>query len=292
MPTLLTTMSPAGDPRESKATGNGLQKTSIGGQVWALASRDQASSRSVQAVIEDAAGSDNHSYLLWIAAEMRGHVWEAVHCPNANHVLQKVITEVGGKCGPESVQFIIDELLGRRPTYAALQACRHKFACRIPQRLMEVCHPSQVERLVQGILTDARSLCTHQFGNYVIQHILDFGTECQVQHILKMLQENAKEMMANDVASLVLTKAYQSNNIDLGSKAALARVLLQEQDLFCSMACSRSRHQAAKLTIEVLENPGRRSACHALSLSGHLRRLKASSRGRALASIIECYLRS
>mmetsp|Transcript_5464 Transcript_5464/g.10411 ORF Transcript_5464/g.10411 Transcript_5464/m.10411 type:complete len:404 (+) Transcript_5464:62-1273(+) len=253
MPTLLAAMHSPGNPQECEAPGSGFQQCSISGKVWAL-SRDPATCRVVQGAFDEAARRGDRQALLSLAGEMKGHVWEAARCPHANYVLQKLITVVAQQCGPESVQFVIDELLCRRP-HIALQASRHKFGCRIPQRLLEVCHPQQVERLVEAILLDAKNLCTHPLGNYVIQSILDFGTEHQVHRVLQMLHLNAAEMMANDAASAVLTKGLKSQKAAAPDKAALAGAMLADAELFNCMARTRHGHQVAKLTMEVVEQP-------------------------------------
>lgn len=251
-----------------------------------MLSRDAQSCRKVQDEFDLAASNADTERILELAAEMHGHVWEASRCPHANFVLQKLILISAMHCGPQSVQFVVNELLFKRSTHAAVRASQHKFACRIVQRLLEVCSPEQVERLVAAILTDAAKLCTDPFGNYVMQHILDYGNKQQAHSIMLVLTMNAEDMSANDAACAVLTKGLSRGSPE--DQVALARALLANQELFISMACSRHGHQAANLTIQVLDEPDRYNACR--ELSRYLNRLRTSGRwGRVLAATIDLY---
>ncbi|CAK0893103.1 unnamed protein product [Prorocentrum cordatum] len=121
--------------------------------------------RRVQQALDDARGPEACGRL---AAELRGHVWDALRCPHANFVLQKCITTAS----PDACQFIVDELL-QRGHGALAQAARHRYGCRIVERLLERCRPEQVEQIVDCILDDAVTLCMHPYGNYVAQHLLE-----------------------------------------------------------------------------------------------------------------------
>eukprot|EP00913_Durusdinium_trenchii_P035379 g33108.t1 len=92
-----------------------------------------------------------------------------MRCPHANHVLQKCIT-----CSrPQDCQFIVDEIMACNG-FVEL-AARHKYGCRIIQRLLERC-PLQVERIAAAILSDVSGIARHPYGNYVLQNLLEHGT--------------------------------------------------------------------------------------------------------------------
>eukprot|EP00406_Dinophysis_acuminata_P033195 CAMPEP_0179362814 /NCGR_PEP_ID=MMETSP0797-20121207/81202_1 /TAXON_ID=47934 /ORGANISM="Dinophysis acuminata, Strain DAEP01" /LENGTH=321 /DNA_ID=CAMNT_0021078243 /DNA_START=1 /DNA_END=963 /DNA_ORIENTATION=+ len=61
---------------------------------------------------------------LALAGALKGHVWEALKSPHANHVLQRCIAVLP----PGQIDFILNELQGR-----AVDAARHHFGCRILQ---------------------------------------------------------------------------------------------------------------------------------------------------------------
>merc|ERR1719326_2532951 len=77
------------------------------GCIWRL-STDGQGCRLVQEVLTDAACDDER---IVVASELHTHVWEALRCPNANHVLQKCIDTMR----PADSQFIIDEILEGGP---------------------------------------------------------------------------------------------------------------------------------------------------------------------------------
>merc|ERR1740123_724110 len=114
--------------------------------------------------------------------ELRGHVAKALRCPNANHVLQKCIATVNS----EYLQFIIDELLGR--SGLVTQAARHRYGCRIVQQLLKKCSHEQVQGIAGLLLEDATMLSCHSFGNFVMQHLLEYGTEDQRLCLIRTLE--------------------------------------------------------------------------------------------------------
>ena len=51
----------------------------------------------------------------------------------------------------------------------------HPYGCRVVQRLLEHCLKSQKEELLKELLLYIDQLIQDQYGNYVVQHILDHG---------------------------------------------------------------------------------------------------------------------
>merc|ERR1712218_69696 len=111
-----------------------------------------------------------------------------MRCPHANHVLQKCITLLQ----PDDVQFIVDELLGRDGLM--VQATKHRYGCRIVQQLLKRCPSEQVERIVEVLLSDALALSCHPFGNFVMQCLLEHGTEDQRYRMICTLERTASSV--------------------------------------------------------------------------------------------------
>jgi len=214
---------------------------SILGQVWSL-SRDSRGCRLVQEVLHEATEEDRAA----VIAELHGHIWQALQCPHANYVVQKCIDVMR----PHASQFIVDELMQRGPG-AVVQAARHRFGCRILQRLLEHCSPLQVQELCESLLNNAVALCTHQYGNYVMQHLLDHGTESQRHRLTSVLVTHAYAMGSDGYACGVVRKALSVSAHD--DQVALARALLAERGLLTVMARNRHGHIAAKLVLQALE---------------------------------------
>ncbi|CAE7817653.1 APUM5, partial [Symbiodinium microadriaticum] len=104
-----------------------------------------------------------------IAAELSGHILEAIKHPEANYVVQKAITQlsVGGS------GFIVEEIMG-----SAIAVAKNRMGCRIFCRLLEFCSTNpKVCHLVDELLADVSELCCHSFAHHVIQSILEHGEE-------------------------------------------------------------------------------------------------------------------
>jgi len=205
------------------------------GQVWAR-SRDAKGCWLVQHAFEEAK-SDEERELL--AQELRGHVWEAIKCPHANFVLQRCITTLK----PSALQFIVDEI--QKPgKHAAHHAAKHRYGCRVLERLIENCSSRGIAPLLEDLLADAKSLCLHNFGHYVMQHLIEHGSCEQGSYIIQILRENVASMAVDPYACSVVAKALCHGRDD--DRQLMASALIQSDGVIASMACSRHGHAAVK----------------------------------------------
>ena len=101
---------------ESHVTPRSIGSGAVVEQVWRL-SRDPEGCRVVQELLADTASA--------LGAELKGHVWEALRCPNANHVLQKAISLAGDSLS----RLVIGALLARRQ--ASLWVSCHPACLRV-----------------------------------------------------------------------------------------------------------------------------------------------------------------
>jgi hypothetical protein len=141
-----------------------------------------------------------------LAEQLRGHIWQAVRDPHANYVVQKCIMSTP----PSTSQFIVDELCNR--SNGAVEAARHRYGCRIVQRLLELKSPAGgqmpwMSTLVDGILTDLVALCSNAYGNYVIQHLIEYGKPDQKQYICETLEQHVGSLAGDNCAHAVMCKA-------------------------------------------------------------------------------------
>jgi len=216
--------------------------------VWEL-SRDKAGCRRVQDAFE--AGPDLERLVL--IEHLKGRVWEALRCPNANYVIQKSITTTR----PEHSQFIIDELLQGSCLDAATGpawAARHRYGCRVVERLLEHCPPMQVKSLVDSILMDALQLSIHPYGNYVMQHILEHGAHEHKHKICRLLHPLSKTLgsaKGSEYVCAVFGKALCHGSRE--DRAQLARSVIMVPGLLNAMACSRYGHVTAKLVLQAAD---------------------------------------
>lgn len=242
------------------------------GRVWKL-SQDGKGCRQLQ----DAFDVCNDEERITLASELRGHVWQALKCGNANHVIQKCITTMK----PASVQFIINELT-HNGTGGAAHAARHRFGCRIIERLLEHCSAEQLSPLVEELLAEGAVLSGHIYGYYVMQHLLEHGPIDVAAHISTILEENLPFTAPDSYAGAVIGTALgTSTNTGAGS---LAKALLKDTEHAAMMACSRWGYTAVKLAFQLVEEPLRSK--FATELSWYSNRLRSNRYGRLVASAI------
>ena len=148
--------------------------------------------------------------------ELEGHVEECVRDQNGNHVIQKAIEQ----CPTKDIQFIVDAFLktkmipmhsphhphhaphleggldtsGLQEVVAVCDFAAHPYGCRVIQRLLEKCEDEQKQPLLDEILKHADRLSRDQYGNYVVQHILQFGTVKARRDILQICADHILTM--------------------------------------------------------------------------------------------------
>ena len=51
----------------------------------------------------------------------------------------------------------------------------HPYGCRVIQRILEHCNPEQTGPILEELHSNTEQLLQDQYGNYVIQHVLERG---------------------------------------------------------------------------------------------------------------------
>lgn len=245
------------------------------GNVWHL-SRNAQGCRFVQEVLDTC----SPDVQLRMALELKGHVREALRCPHANHVVQKLVSVLQ----PTDVQFVVDELASTGRMLVS-QFARHRFGCRVLERLLERCSAQQVQPLVQEVLQDAVALAAHAYGNYVLQHVLEHGSAACIRELSASLGAHVGTLGHDPYASAVVAKALARGPMDV--RLELACKLHACPGLLLAMARTRHGHLAARQVLELLEaRPQLRDeACR--ELQADARNLRKSRSGRfVLASMV------
>ncbi|SCV00722.1 LANO_0F08284g1_1 [Lachancea nothofagi CBS 11611] len=85
---------------------------------------------------------------------------------NGNHVVQKCIF----KFPPTKFDFIIDAIVDQNNI---VKISTHKHGCCVLQKLLSVCTLQQIFKISVKIIQFLRHLINDQFGNYIIQFLLD-----------------------------------------------------------------------------------------------------------------------
>lgn len=244
-------------------------------RVWQC-STDKAGCREVQRALDEA----DPEICTVIAAELRGHVWEAVEHIHANYVLQKCV-EILSSCGS---QWIIEELVGCGKG-SGVYLAKHRLGCRIFQRLLEHCTADQVKPLVDDLLSgDLEKLCAHPFANYVFQHLLEHGAEGQRRRLLAVLIDNVEWMGTDHHAAAVVSQALHHGSPD--EKAALGKALLDRPALLLQMATRRLGHETVQRLFQ-LQLPGQQKASDLLIANFAM--LRSSKYGRDVQRCLQTH---
>jgi len=241
--------------------------------VWRL-SRDAKGCRQVQQAFEEARSDEER---VALASGLIGRVWAALKCPNANHVVQKCISTIR----PVDAQFIIDELRDGAAGGVA-QAARHRYGCRIIQRLLEHCAVDQLALMVNELSAEVVSLSSHSYGNYVVQHMLEFCTPDVVAHITSVLEMHIANIGANDYVGAVVGKGLSQGNNE--RRHFLAHTLLQQPEQLVALSCSRKGQLAVKEALKIVDEDTRIKACHELAIRAD--QLRACRYGRVIATFV------
>mmetsp|Transcript_21517 Transcript_21517/g.67130 ORF Transcript_21517/g.67130 Transcript_21517/m.67130 type:complete len:577 (+) Transcript_21517:82-1812(+) len=134
-----------------------------------------------------------------LVAELHGHVQEAIESPHANYVIQKVVEVM-----PAALSgFVAEELRG-----AGAAVARHRYGCRVLCRLLEHTGSSvSLMEVLDEVLAEARDLCRHAFGHYVLQSILEHGHASHRQRLASTLRSELLEHAQHRCSSHVLESA-------------------------------------------------------------------------------------
>ena len=144
---------------------------------------------------------------LSIADELRDQVISCVRDQNANHVIQKILERVS----PTSqIDYIPKAFRGNVYSLAA-----HCYSCRVLQRIFEFCDKNQSRPLLEELLEDADRLMRDQYGNYVIQWILEKAGRSEKDRIIRLAKGNilrlSKHKFASNVVECIIAAASEED---------------------------------------------------------------------------------
>jgi len=259
---------PAALPFAGAATGRPFagEASIVAGRVLELAN-DPEGCRQVQRALEAALDDESRER---IALELKGNVAEAARSPYANFVIQKCVTTLP----PHAFSFIFEELMAEQ----VLTFAKHKFACRVLQRLMEQGVRPQVDRLLEALLGHVVELSRHPYGNYVVQHMLAQGSPEQRASVTEAVTAEAAALCRDTFGSNVVRAALAAAPVCAASRR-LARKIASDMSLIGDVASARQGHTTIRLVVEALDIPERRALAHDLEQCASL----ANSRyGRAI----------
>ncbi|EER20525.1 pumilio, putative [Perkinsus marinus ATCC 50983] len=136
-----------------------------------------------------------------VISELKGRIQECVEDAHGNHVVQKII-EIERPV--EKLQFIVDAL-----TPSASWLAAHACGCRVLQRLLETCPPDMITKMRTSIVRSCAELSTNSFGNYVIQHVIVYGTQADRKAIYSYVMEDITAASCHKFSTNVVDKCLQ-----------------------------------------------------------------------------------
>jgi len=207
-------------------------KLSMVGQVDQL-SRHMYGCRVVQKALETLKESD----FVDIISEFHENVFSCIHDQNGNHVIQKVVevisnraktyqldsSEKAAKCSSQ-LNFVLDCVMKNTVSLSC-----HPYGCRVLQRILEHCVEAQKSATLNSIQKCLRTLLDDQYGNYVIQHVLQYGRKSDRDIVLRMIIENNLLVLSKQkFASNVIEKLLKYGSAE--HRTAIVREMLKSAE--------------------------------------------------------------
>ncbi|KAI0079938.1 ARM repeat-containing protein [Panus rudis PR-1116 ss-1] len=137
--------------------------------------------------------------------ELDGNVLKLVHDANGNHVIQKMVQVIA----PERLTFV-KAFRGN-----VLGLATHPFGCRVLQRSLERLPIEHTRPLLDELLEHSLQLMQDQFGNYVVQYVLEHGQPQDNAAIVSSLRGQFLLMARHKFASNVCEKALITTTSEL-----------------------------------------------------------------------------
>jgi pumilio RNA-binding family len=186
-------------------------------------------------VVQKSLESLDESDLPKLLSELHNNVLNLIHDQNGNHVIQKCIEVMSQKAKSaredndeqraqffcEQIDFAVDDILDNVKSLAC-----HPYGCRVLQRILEHCLEPKKGRALDEISSCHRTLLDDQYGNYVIQHVLQFGRVEDRDMVLEIVVENGLlKLSRQKYASNVVEKLLKYGNAD--QRLAVVREMLK-----------------------------------------------------------------
>ncbi|KAH9946032.1 ARM repeat-containing protein [Epithele typhae] len=151
--------------------------------------------------------------------ELSPSVLRCVKDANGNHVIQKIIEHVV----PERLGFVT---AFRGSVY---ELSTHPYGCRVLQRCFEYLPDDQTRPLLDELHKYVSNLMIDQFGNYVVQFVLEHGKPQDRAMIIAKLNGQMNNMAKHKFASNVCEKALVTADAD-SRRQLIDEIMTPKQD--------------------------------------------------------------
>ncbi|KAK1373718.1 Pumilio-like 2 [Heracleum sosnowskyi] len=213
-----------------------------------------------------------------MVTELDGHVMRCVRDQNGNHVIQKCI-----ECIPEEhIQFIISTFFEQVVTLST-----HPYGCRVIQRVLEHCADAKTQsKVMDEILGCVSMLAQDQYGNYVIQHVLEHGKPHERSTIIQELAGKIVQMSQQKFASNVVEKCLAFG--DPSQRELLVREMLgttDENEPLQAMMKDQFANYVVQKVLETCSDQERELILTRIKI--HLNALKKYTYGKHIVARVE-----
>ncbi|TFK42565.1 armadillo-type protein [Crucibulum laeve] len=136
--------------------------------------------------------------------EIEPHVLRCVKDSNGNHVIQKMV-----QCVPAERLGFIKSFRG-----SVRELATHPYGCRVLQRCLEHITEDLIRPIREELHSIANKLMVDQFGNYVVQFLLEHGKPQDKALVVVKLRGQLLYLARHKFASNVCERALLSADID------------------------------------------------------------------------------
>ncbi|KAI0006048.1 armadillo-type protein [Russula compacta] len=154
-----------------------------------------------------------------IVKELEPHVLKCVKDANGNHVVQKLIERV-----PAERLSFIQAFKG-----SVFELSTHPYGCRVLQRCFEHLGEEQTRPLMDELHKYIINLMQDQFGNYVVQYVLEYGKQHDRALVISKLRGQMLHMSRHKFASNVCEKALLTADPE-SRRALIQEMMTSKQD--------------------------------------------------------------
>lgn len=88
----------------------------------------------------------------------------------------------------------------------------HAYGCRVIQKFLENNKGDKLKLILKKLLDMVVPLCKCQFGNYIMQYIVEKGPNEEKNAVLSIVKDNFVSLSLDKFASNVVEKTIRSSN--------------------------------------------------------------------------------
>ncbi|KAI5258862.1 ARM repeat-containing protein [Aureobasidium subglaciale] len=140
-----------------------------------------------------------------LVRELEKDVLRCVKDQNGNHVIQKAIE----RCDAKDISFVFQAFTGQIQHLSV-----HTYGCRVIQRCLENCEDLTRKAILAELHDCMPTLIGDSFGNYVAQHVVEYGFVLDRQRVLELvlkgLEGYSKHKFASNVVEKCLTHSAET----------------------------------------------------------------------------------